>query len=196
MPRQAGWEDSSPRPARAGEVYAAKLAPPPSWKALLVLPHLPLATTSARAVLPERYSREDVVANLQRATMLATAFAQGKGELLQIAMEDRIHQPYREEICPLLPILPPLAGEGGILGVALSGAGPAVLLLVEESATMKAQFLVREATKSDFWAGAADLPPGAIRRRLPVTLTTSLTHCISGTYTGYEMLLKCDLQPR
>ena len=132
------------------KVYAAKLAPPPSWKALLVLPHLPLATTSARAVLPEKYSREDVVANLQRATMLATAFAHGKGELLQIAMTDRIHQPYREEICPLLPILTPLAGEGGILGVALSGAGPAVLLLVEESATMKAQFLVREATKSVF----------------------------------------------
>jgi homoserine kinase len=45
-------------------------------------------------------------------------------------MQDRIHQPYRAAICPLLPRLFPLAGMNGILGVALSGAGPAVLLIV------------------------------------------------------------------
>jgi homoserine kinase len=47
-------------------------------------------------------------------------------------MRDRIHQPYRAPICPLLPILLPLVGEYGILGVALSGAGPAVLVIVDE----------------------------------------------------------------
>ena len=128
-------------------VYAAKLPPPPQWAALLLLPHQPLATTSARAVLPDNYSREDVVANLQRATLLATAFATGRGELLHIAMQDRIHQPYREEICPLLPLLMPLAGDAGILGVALSGAGPAVLLLVEKSAISAARALVSEVTQ-------------------------------------------------
>jgi homoserine kinase len=45
-------------------------------------------------------------------------------------MQDRIHQPYRAEICPLLPKLLPLAGKSGILGVALSGAGPAMLVVV------------------------------------------------------------------
>jgi homoserine kinase len=49
-------------------------------------------------------------------------------------MQDRLHQPYRMEACPLLPRLLPLAGEQGILGVALSGAGPAVLLVVEPDA--------------------------------------------------------------
>jgi len=128
-------------------VYAATLPPPPGWGALLLLPHEPLATTSARAVLPETYSREDVVANLQRATLLTTAFADGRGELLRVAMQDRIHQPYREEICPLLPLLTPLAGRSGILGVALSGAGPAVLLLVEERALPEARALAGETTQ-------------------------------------------------
>lgn len=129
-------------------VFAAKLPPPSGWGALLLLPHQPLATTSARAVLPAHYSREDVVANLQRATLLATAFAVGGGELLRVAMKDRIHQPYREEICPLLPLLTPLAGHAGILGVALSGAGPAVLLLVEKNASPEARRLVSEVTQA------------------------------------------------
>ena len=63
--------------------------------------------------------------------MLGLAFAQARGDLLRIAMSDRIHQPYRASICPLLPLLLPLAGSQGILGVALSGAGPAVLVVVE-----------------------------------------------------------------
>ena len=70
------------------------------------------------------YSSADVVANLQAVSMLGLAFAQGRGDLLRIAMQDRIHQPYRAEICPLLPRLLPLAGSNGILGVGLSGAGP------------------------------------------------------------------------
>ena len=55
---------------------------------------------------------------------------------MRIAMNDRIHQPYRASSCPLLPPLLPLAGSHGILGVALSGAGPAVLVVVEGDATV------------------------------------------------------------
>jgi len=51
-----------------------------------------------------------------------------------VAMQDRIHQPYRSEVCPLLPLLLPLAGQHGVLGVALSGAGPSVLLIVQSAA--------------------------------------------------------------
>jgi homoserine kinase len=76
-----------------------------------------------------------VVANIQSVSLLGLAFAQAKGELLRIAMQDRIHQPYRASVCALLPGLLPLAGEHGILGASLSGAGPSVLVIVgsEES---------------------------------------------------------------
>ena len=62
--------------------------------------------------------------------MLGVAFAQGRGDLLAAAMTDRLHQPYRAEICPLLSLLLPLSGKLGTYGVALSGAGPSVLLIV------------------------------------------------------------------
>jgi homoserine kinase len=81
-------------------------------------------------MLPESYSRDDAVANIQSAAMLGVAFAQGRADLLRIAMRDRIHQPYRVPFCPLLPRLLPLAGSHGILGAALSGAGPSVLVIV------------------------------------------------------------------
>jgi homoserine kinase len=121
----SAWDNGGER------VRAIAVQPPPAWRAVLALPERPLATTVSRAVLPDRYARAEVVENLQNATLLAAAFATGRGDLLAEAMRDRIHQPYRAKECPLLPALLPLAGEAGILGVALSGAGPGVLLLVE-----------------------------------------------------------------
>ncbi len=116
-------------------MHVARVAPPAEWRAIVVLPAEPLSTSKARAVLPGSYSSADVVANLQSVALLGLAFALGRTDLLRVAMKDRIHQPYRAPICPLLPPLLQLAGEHGILGAALSGAGPAVLMVVgsEES---------------------------------------------------------------
>lgn len=112
-------------------VRVVRINPPRHWRAIVVLPSESLATSKARAVLPATYPSADVVANIQAVSMLGLAFAQGRGDLLRVAMQDRIHQPYRAEMCPLLPSLLPLAGTCGILGVSLSGAGPAVLVIVE-----------------------------------------------------------------
>ncbi|MDR3751745.1 MAG: homoserine kinase [Terracidiphilus sp.] len=116
-------------------VHVARVVPPAEWRAIVVLPADPLPTSKARAVLPATYSRADVVTNIQSVALLGLAFAQARTDLLRTAMNDRIHQPYRAPICPLLPLLLPLVGEQGIVGVALSGAGPAVLVVVanEES---------------------------------------------------------------
>jgi homoserine kinase len=117
----------------SGRVQAISLRPPAFWRALLVVPENPLATVAARAVLPRAYDREDAVFNIQRASLMTAAFAAGRGDLLQMAMQDRLHQPFRGEICPLLPRLLPLAGSAGVLGVALSGAGPSVLVLIDST---------------------------------------------------------------
>jgi homoserine kinase len=115
---------------RGEEVEAVSLAPRVSWRALVVMPQKPLATTLSRKVVPDTFSRADAVANLQRVALLTAAFATGRGELLATATEDTMHQPYRAEVCPLLKKLLPLAGKEGTLSVTLSGAGPSVLLLV------------------------------------------------------------------
>jgi homoserine kinase len=112
------------------------------WKLLLVIPPASLSTEKARALLPETYTRIDAVTNVQNTALLVAAFAHGRADLLGTAMQDRIHQPYRAAVCPLLPLLLPLAQprsaqqspRHSILGVALSGAGPAVLLIYQGDA--------------------------------------------------------------
>jgi homoserine kinase len=92
------------------KLHAVTFTPPAAWQALVVLPEKPLATTASRGVLPAQYSRADVVANLQRVAVLTAAFATGRADLIAEAMRDRMHQPYRSNVCPLLPMLLPLSG--------------------------------------------------------------------------------------
>lgn len=107
-----------------------KFKSPRRWPILLALPPEPLSTGESRKVLPDLYSRADAVSNMQSAMLLVSAFGEGDTTLCVAAMTDRMHEPFREALCPLLHVLKPLAGREGVLGVALSGAGPSVLLLL------------------------------------------------------------------
>lgn len=121
-----------------GPAICARLPMARAWPLLLAVPPHPLPTAAARAALPDYYSRSDAVANLQNAALLLAALQQGRADWLAAACHDRIHQPYRAPLCPLLPALQPLAGAHGILGVVLSGAGPAVLLFLADEAACAA----------------------------------------------------------
>ncbi len=113
------------------ETQVVKIKPKGKWPLLLAIPDQPLPTEEARRVLPAQYSRKDVVANLQNSMLLLAAFVQGRPDLLSVALEDRIHQPYRAPLCPLLPALQDLGAQHGVLGAVLSGAGPSVLIFVD-----------------------------------------------------------------
>jgi len=113
------------------EAQVVKIEPKGKWPLLFAVAEEPLATEEARRVLPSQYSRADAVANVQNSMMLVGAFVQGRGDLLASALQDRIHQPYRTPLCPLLPALQELVGSSGVLGVALSGAGTSVLVFLD-----------------------------------------------------------------
>ncbi len=130
---------------REDSVFTATCGENLTWSLTLALPSDSLATKKARALLPDHYSREDAVANIQSTALLVAAFAQGRGDLLRTAMQDRIHQPYRMKACPLLPLLLPLTENPGVLGVALSGAGPSVLIISEEADSPSIPAIVRQA---------------------------------------------------
>ena len=127
----ACWHGGLTIAAGTQELAVVSLPPPERWRALLVLPENPVATAKARGMLPHSYGRRDVVASVQNVALLTAAFALGRADLMRLATQDRLHQPYRMELCPLLPVLLPLAGNRGVMSVTLSGAGPAVLLLTE-----------------------------------------------------------------
>jgi homoserine kinase len=118
------------------EAQVASITPKGKWPLLLAIPPQPLSTEEARRVLPAQYSRADAVINIQNSMLLLAAFVQGRRDLLASALEDRIHQPYRATLCPLLPALQKLAGSSGILGVVLSGAGPSVLVFLDPKASV------------------------------------------------------------
>jgi homoserine kinase len=115
-------------PAKA---QAVRVQPKGKWPLLFVVPDQPLSTEKARRVLPAEYSRSDAVSNIQNSMMLLAAMVYGRIDLLAPALADRIHQPYRASLCPLLPALEELVGKAGIVGVALSGAGPSVLAFLD-----------------------------------------------------------------
>jgi len=119
------------RMSAESEARVAAIRPKGKWPLLLAISAQSLSTEEARHVLPAQYSRADAVANIQNSMLLLAAFTQGRPDLLAAAMDDRIHQPYRARLCPLLPCLQQLAGSNGILGVALSGAGPSVLMFLD-----------------------------------------------------------------
>jgi homoserine kinase len=119
-----------------GGVQMATFAGDSAWEMLLVVQPTSLATKKARALLPETYSKVDAIFNVQRASLLVAAFAQGRLDLLATAMQDRMHQTYRAQACPLLGKLLPLMEEPEIAGVALSGAGPSVLVFLAQGTTL------------------------------------------------------------
>jgi len=120
----------------AVEAQVVGIRPKGKWPLLLAVPEQSLSTEQARRVLPAQYSRADAVTNVQNSMLLLAAFTQGRPDVLSAALEDRIHQPYRAALCPLLPALQELKGKNGILGAALSGAGPSVLIFLDPRASL------------------------------------------------------------
>jgi len=119
------------RMANQVQAQVVEVKPKGRWPLLVAVPENPLSTEQARRALPFQYSRADVVTNIQNSMLLLSAFSNGTPALLSAALEDRIHQPYRAPLCPLLPALKELTGETGIFGAALSGAGPSVLVFLD-----------------------------------------------------------------
>jgi len=99
---------------------------------VLVIPDIQLLTSEARRILPDSVPRADAIFNVQRAALFVTAIAEHRWDALGEAMRDRLHQPYRERLLPGLAEVLALEPTDGLVGVALSGAGSAVLALATD----------------------------------------------------------------
>jgi homoserine kinase len=106
-----------------------RLDPPEGLSAVVVVPDFHLPTQTAREILPTEIPRRDAVQNVGRASLLVGAIVKGRFDLIRTAMEDRLHQPYRERLIPGMRAILDAALDAGALGAALSGAGPTLLAL-------------------------------------------------------------------
>jgi homoserine kinase len=116
----------------SGEVLSVKINWPSHIKIVVVSPKSQLPTHVARAALARTVSRGDAVYNLQRSAMLIGAIAEHRYDLLWEAMKDRLHQPRRESLVPGLSEALSIKQTTGLLGVALSGAGPSIIALATD----------------------------------------------------------------
>jgi homoserine kinase len=113
-----------------GKARAVRLDLNAHYGVAVVVPDYVLSTSKAREVLPATYSRADAVFNVQRSALLIVALATGVTSAFPTALEDRMHQPYRFPLVPGLEEITKLRAPG-LLGCALSGAGPSILVFHE-----------------------------------------------------------------
>ena len=115
-----------------GEVLSIKRKWPDDLQIVVVSPRSQLSTQTARAQLPRSVSRADAVYNLQRAALFTAALESHRYDCFWDAMRDRLHQPARESLVPGLREALAIPLEPGLLGIALSGAGPSIVALVND----------------------------------------------------------------
>ncbi len=113
-----------------GIARAVRMEIHPNYGVAVVTPDFVLPTSEARRVLPEKYSREDTIFNVQRSALLIAALTRGSTDAFPAALEDRLHQPYRYALVPGLEEIVALRAPG-LLGCALSGAGPSIVVFYE-----------------------------------------------------------------
>jgi len=101
----------------------------PPLKVVVVLPDFYLPTEAARAALPSRIPFADAIHNASRLALLIRALESADYDRLQLAMQDRLHQPYRVPLIPGMEAAFSAAYDAGAKGVALSGAGPSLIAL-------------------------------------------------------------------
>ena len=112
------------------EMKYVRLELPQDLLFAIMVPDFPVSTEKSRAVLPDSYSRADVVFNASRAALLVASILTGKYENFDIAMEDRVHQPYRAALIPNMENIFAHAKEYGAAATYLSGAGSTLMAMV------------------------------------------------------------------
>ena len=117
------------------EMRYVRLDVPKELVFAIMVPDFPVSTEASRKVLPDRYTKKDAVFNASRAALLVASMYTGKYENLSMAMQDRIHQPYRNQLIPNMDRIFKAAKNYGALATYLSGAGSTLMaVLTEEKA--------------------------------------------------------------
>ncbi len=98
-----------------------------------IIPDFELSTEKARACLPQTVSHKDAVYNLSRAALFSASLLTGKFENLRTGVHDRLHQPYRMELIPNCREVFDIAYTHGAYAAYISGAGPTVMAIVDDS---------------------------------------------------------------
>ncbi len=128
-----------------GSVVYRKLEWPAEWAVTVCVPDFELATDIARSVLPSEVPMKDAIFNAKRLAMFVEAIHTKDSSLMKLALQDRLHQPYRMKLVPGLDsIIDNLKHFDNVLGCVLSGAGSSILIISEKNNVDKIKDIVKE----------------------------------------------------
>jgi len=109
------------------KVISIKVPVPPTLRTVVFVPEFAMPTAEARRILPRMVHRQQAIFNIGRTATLVAAMFSGRLDLLSVATQDQLHQPYRQQMFPAMPRFFDAALGAGALGAYLCGAGSALM---------------------------------------------------------------------
>lgn len=113
------------------QVYLEEFEVSNNFKFLAIIPDFKLPTKEARDALPKTYSKEDAVFNLSRLSMVILSLISGNEENLRVALDDKIHEPYRLKLIPEIDEIEKIIDDSEAIGHYLSGAGSTIMVVLK-----------------------------------------------------------------
>ncbi|WP_447004052.1 homoserine kinase [Saccharothrix isguenensis] len=107
--------------------HAVRVEPDPRVTPVVLVPDVESSTKTTRGLLPSKVPHEDAAFAVGRAALAVHALTADPSLLLD-AVDDRLHEPYREPAWPATTRLVRALRDAGV-PAAVSGAGPTVLAL-------------------------------------------------------------------
>jgi homoserine kinase len=106
---------------------------PGAWRAVVCWPGSKLVTKEARAVLPDAIPRAVAVRHGAQFAQFVHALHSGKTRLAAECIVDHIAEPYRRKLLPGFDEARVELRELGAMAVGISGSGPTIFALVDDS---------------------------------------------------------------
>ena len=98
-----------------------------------LIPDFETSTSEARKLLPDEVSFRDAVFNVSRIAVLLKALEEGKSEVINAALQDRLHQKYRKTLIYECDEVQKICEENGTTAFFISGSGPTLMNIIENS---------------------------------------------------------------
>ena len=114
-----------------GHVVFVKVPTPRDLQAVVFVPDFAMPTAESRRILPRSVHRRQAIFNIGRTATLVAAMFSGRLDLLRVATQDQLHQPYRQQMFPAMPVFFNAALAVGARGAFLCGAGSALMALTD-----------------------------------------------------------------
>ncbi|MFK4784419.1 homoserine kinase [Fusobacterium sp. MFO224] len=98
-----------------------------------LIPGFKLSTQEARKVLPNIVLYNQATHNISRTAVLLKSLEEGNRSLIKIALEDKLHEPYRKSLIDEYNEVREICENNNVIGFFISGAGPTLMGIVDKN---------------------------------------------------------------